>query len=62
MSVLKRKDDEDDNFMLYLKNASEIVQAWPEWKQTVLGTANSSYALKHAEIDHEKQNNNGKNE
>lgn len=35
----------DDNFIKHLEKASEVVQTWPIWKQTVLGVANSSCVL-----------------
>jgi hypothetical protein len=43
MSEQKRQNQKDSNFTKHLEKASEIVQAWPAWKQTLLGTANSSY-------------------
>jgi hypothetical protein len=55
MSKSKHEVSREDNFTLYLKKASEEVQSWPVWKQTALGIGNSSYSLKHAEINHENQ-------
>ena len=46
MSKSKHEVGKEDNFTLYLKKASEEVRSWPVWKQTALGTCNSSYALK----------------
>ncbi len=48
----------DENFVNYLKKASEVVQTWPVWKQTVLGTANTSYARKHSEESTKNQQSN----
>ena len=33
---------EDSDFTEHLKKVSEIVETWPAWEQTILGTASAS--------------------
>jgi len=33
---------EDSDFTKHLKRVSEIVETWPKWEQTILGTASAS--------------------
>ena len=42
MSAQNHKYQKNSDFINYIEKASEIVQTWPEWKQNLLGTANSS--------------------
>jgi hypothetical protein len=42
MSEQKRQNQKDSSFTKHLEKASAIVQTWPAWKQTLLGTSNSS--------------------
>ncbi len=35
--TISPQPEEQDPFMIHLKNASDIVHSWPAWKQAVLG-------------------------
>ncbi len=56
MSAQNQEYKKNSDFIKYIEKASKIVQTWPEWKQTLLGTANSSCNSEHVKENSEKSN------
>ena len=46
----------NDDFLRYIAQASAVVKTWPTWKQTLLGTTNSSHCQEHTKETNEKPN------
>lgn len=43
MSRQNISHQEDSDFIKHLKKVSKIVDTWPAWEQTILGTSNTSH-------------------